>query len=61
VNPVTASILAAILLSEPIGFNLVLGVVAVSIGIWIASTDASARSSTRNFGCRLKMESEKPP
>jgi len=60
-NPVTASILAAILLSEPIGFNLVLGVVAVSIGIWIASTDTSARSSTRNFDGRLKMESEKPP
>ncbi len=56
VNPVTASILAAILLGEPVGFNLLLGVVAVFIGIWIASTDASARPSTRDSGCRLKME-----
>jgi len=39
INPVTASILAAILLGETIGFNLLLGVVAVAIGIWIASTD----------------------
>jgi drug/metabolite transporter (DMT)-like permease len=38
-NPVTASIVAAILLGEPIGFNLVVGVAAVFAGIWLASTD----------------------
>jgi len=38
-NPVTASILAAILLGEPIGLNLVAGVAAVFIGIWLASTE----------------------
>jgi drug/metabolite transporter (DMT)-like permease len=37
-NPVTASIVAAILLGEPIGFNLVMGVAAVFAGIWLAST-----------------------
>lgn len=38
-NPVTASIVAAILLGEPIGLNLVVGVAAVFAGIWLASTD----------------------
>jgi len=37
-NPVTASIVAAILLGEPIGFNLVVGIVAVFAGIGLAST-----------------------
>ncbi len=38
VNPVTASIVAALLLGEPIGLNLVAGIAAVAVGIWIAST-----------------------
>jgi drug/metabolite transporter (DMT)-like permease len=38
VNPVTASIVAALLLGEPIGVNLVVGVTAVFAGIWLAST-----------------------
>jgi len=38
VNPVAASLLAAALVAEPIGLNLVLGIVAVGVGIWIAST-----------------------
>jgi drug/metabolite transporter (DMT)-like permease len=44
VNPVTAGILAEILLNEPIGLNLMVGIVAVGTGIWIASTN---RRSTR--------------
>lgn len=39
VNPMTASVVAAIVLAEPIGLNLVVGVAAVFAGIWIASTD----------------------
>jgi drug/metabolite transporter (DMT)-like permease len=39
VNPVTASIVAALLLGEPIGISLVAGVAAVVAGIWIASTE----------------------
>jgi drug/metabolite transporter (DMT)-like permease len=47
-NPVTASIVAALLLGEPLGLNLVVGVAAVFAGIWIASTDrASGRSPLR--------------
>jgi drug/metabolite transporter (DMT)-like permease len=40
VNPVTASLVAAFLLNEPIGWNLVVGIVVVGIGIWLATTDA---------------------
>lgn len=39
VNPVTASLVAAALLNEPIGWNLVIGIVVVGIGIWLATTD----------------------
>ena len=42
INPVTASILATILIGEPIGLNLVVGVAAVFAGIWIASTNPRA-------------------
>jgi len=38
VNPIAASLLAAIIVSEPIGWNLVVGLVAVGSGIWLAST-----------------------
>ena len=40
VNPLAASIGAAVVLGEPIGLNVVAGIVAVFIGIWLASTDA---------------------
>jgi drug/metabolite transporter (DMT)-like permease len=40
VNPLAASLLAAVLIGEPIGLNLVAGLLAVALGIWIASTDA---------------------
>jgi drug/metabolite transporter (DMT)-like permease len=39
VNPVSASILAAVILGEPIGLNLVLGIAAVFCGIWVAATE----------------------
>ncbi|MBV8652609.1 MAG: DMT family transporter [Alphaproteobacteria bacterium] len=42
-NPVTAALLAAILLGEPIGANLLVGVVGVGTGLWIASTDRRMR------------------
>jgi drug/metabolite transporter (DMT)-like permease len=38
VNPIAASLLAAVLVQEPIGLNLVLGLAAVGGGIWLAST-----------------------
>jgi len=40
VNPIAAGLLAAQLIGEPITANLVLGLVAVFAGIWIATTTA---------------------
>jgi len=40
VNPVTASLVGAVLLDEPLSFNLVAGIVTVFAGIWIATTTA---------------------
>lgn len=37
-HPVSASILAAIIIDEPIGLNLLLGVIAILTGIWIAAS-----------------------
>ena len=42
VNPIAAALLATQLVNEPITFNLVLGLVAVFAGIWIATTDSQA-------------------
>jgi drug/metabolite transporter (DMT)-like permease len=47
VNPVAASLLAAVLVGEPLGLNLLLGIVAVGAGIWIASTER--RSTALNL------------
>ena len=38
-HPISASILAAIIIGEPIGLNLAVGVVAVLAGIWIAASE----------------------
>jgi len=40
VNPLAASLLAVVLVGEPIGWNLVVGLIAVALGIWVASTTA---------------------
>jgi drug/metabolite transporter (DMT)-like permease len=38
-NPIAAALLAAQLVDEPITLNLVVGLLAVCLGIWIATTD----------------------
>jgi drug/metabolite transporter (DMT)-like permease len=38
VNPITAALVGAALLDEPITWNLVVGLMAVALGIWIATT-----------------------
>lgn len=38
VNPITAALVGALLLDEPIRWNLVVGLMAVALGIWIATT-----------------------
>jgi drug/metabolite transporter (DMT)-like permease len=45
VNPIAASLLAAIIVAEPIGWNLVIGLIAVGAGIWLASSAARPMGS----------------
>ena len=40
VNPVAAALVGAVLLHEPLGWNLVGGIVTVFVGIWIATTSS---------------------
>ncbi|MEJ0069377.1 MAG: hypothetical protein WDO24_12355 [Pseudomonadota bacterium] len=37
VNPITAALVGALLLDEPVRWNLVVGLVAVFVGIWVAT------------------------
>jgi drug/metabolite transporter (DMT)-like permease len=41
VSPIAAALLGAVLVGEPIGVSLLIGVVAVGAGIWLASTTRS--------------------
>ncbi|GAA0577132.1 hypothetical protein GCM10009416_14670 [Craurococcus roseus] len=47
VNPVAAASLAALLVGEPITLNLVLGLVAVFAGIWLATSEPRTVAATR--------------
>jgi drug/metabolite transporter (DMT)-like permease len=46
VNPVAAALLATVLVSEPITLDLILGVIAVLAGIWIATTAPEESAAT---------------
>jgi len=46
VNPVAAALLAAVLVSEPITLNLIVGLIAVFAGIWIATTTPAPGAAT---------------
>lgn len=50
VNPIAAGLLATILVNEPITLNLVLGLIAVFAGIWIATTQGAGRRIDRPDG-----------
>ena len=50
VRPITASILAAIALGEPIGLNLAIGVIAVLAGIWIAAGEQPPKAGASKAG-----------
>jgi drug/metabolite transporter (DMT)-like permease len=43
VNPIAASLLAAVIVAEPIGWNLIIGLIAVAAGIWLASTSGQKK------------------
>jgi drug/metabolite transporter (DMT)-like permease len=44
VNPIAASLVGAVLLDEPMRWNLMAGIVTVFAGIWIATTQARPKS-----------------
>jgi len=44
VNPIAAGLLATQLVGEPITVNLVAGLVAIFVGIWVATTGATFKS-----------------
>ena len=48
VNPVAAGLVGAALLGEPIGWNLVIGLIAVFAGIWIASFETKPKIYTES-------------
>jgi drug/metabolite transporter (DMT)-like permease len=43
VSPIAAALLAAVLIGEPIGVSLLIGIAGVAAGIWIASTERAKR------------------
>lgn len=44
-NPLTASLVAYVLIGEPLGIELFFGMAAVAFGIWLASSSASAAAA----------------
>lgn len=44
VNPLVAGLLAALLLHEPFTLTLIVGLIAVFAGVWLATTDATPRA-----------------
>ena len=62
VNPIVAGLLAAIFLGEPITLPLVVGLVAVFAGLWIATTESkgAARIAVAPGGSRTGTESVTP-
>ena len=44
VNPFVAAALAAVILSEPVGVEILVGLAAVLAGLWIATTGAGSAS-----------------
>jgi drug/metabolite transporter (DMT)-like permease len=45
VNPIAASLVAAALMGEEIGLNLVVGIAAVLVGIWVAASEPAKPSA----------------
>lgn len=55
INPLAAGLLATQLVGEPITLNLVLGLIAVFAGIWIATTDVKPAQAAVLSGARKPL------
>ncbi|MBX9844717.1 MAG: hypothetical protein K2Z80_23205 [Xanthobacteraceae bacterium] len=47
VNPFVSGLLAAVMLHEPVTLQLAAGLVAVCVGLWIATTEAATKSAPK--------------
>ena len=45
VNPIVAGLLAALILREPITLELFIGLVAVCVGLWIATAERAIKAA----------------
>jgi drug/metabolite transporter (DMT)-like permease len=54
VNPVAASLVGAVLLHEPLSWNLVGGIVTVFVGIWMATTSVRQASHATEQNCERR-------
>lgn len=45
INPIVAGLLAAAILHEPLTVQLAIGLVAVCVGLWVATTEAAAKAA----------------
>ena len=52
INPIAASLFGAALAGEPLGLNLLVGIVAVGYGIWLASTTRRSKLPQEAAGVR---------
>jgi len=52
VNPIMAALVGALLLHEPIAWNLIVGLLAVFLGIWVATTEPSWPSGSAGSAAR---------
>jgi drug/metabolite transporter (DMT)-like permease len=52
VNPIAAALLASVLVGEPVTLNLVLGLIAVFAGIWLATSEPARRPSAGSAASR---------
>jgi len=52
VNPIAAALLANVLVGEPVTLNLVLGLIAVFAGIWLATSQPALRPSAGSAASR---------
>jgi drug/metabolite transporter (DMT)-like permease len=50
VNPLIAGVSAALILGEPITLNLIVGLIAVFAGIWIATTEPAPSKPVGDTG-----------
>ncbi len=59
INPITASLLATLLIGEAIGVSLILGMAAVGVGIWVTSTEQRGSPEHTQIVARTLSKSEK--